>query len=257
MLPDEAMIIQEEFRPAIADGLRCCVDRFQGILKSFYISGSIASGEGLPGVSDTDCFLFFDEEPQEEDLSWCKAKGEALEKQYPVVKDYHLSLFSATRLRKEAAWRFILRYNAICLHGVDLISELEKEGIETTRPSKEMAKSRVNWMRKNIEGAVRGELPKELIPRLSNDPFLAIRKLSRNFILVEGAHLLMADNAFCGFRQDDVLAKLKTLYPQWASIFNRTETILEDPHIAGVTPDDYIAEIAPFCLWSIERIERA
>jgi len=161
------------------------------------------------------------------------------------------------RLRKEAAWRFILRYNAIRLYGVDIIAELEKEGTNTARPSKETAKSRIRWMRRNIEGAVRGELPQELFPKLPDDPFLATRKLARNFILVEGAHLLMADNAFCGFRQNDVLAKLKALYPQWVSIFVRTESILEDPLTTGVMPDDFIAEIAPFCHWSIDRIERS
>ena len=111
-------------------------------------------------------------------------------------------------------------------------------------------------MRRNIEGAVRGELPKELIPKLPVEPPLATRKLARNFIILEGAHLLMADGAFCGFRRKDVLAKLRVLYPQWTTVFDRTDAILEDPFAAPVKPEDYIAEIAPFCRWSIERIER-
>ncbi len=112
-------------------------------------------------------------------------------------------------------------------------------------------------MRRNIEGAVRGELPKALFPRLPDDPLLVTRKLARNFVLVEGAHLLMVDNAFCGFRQKDVLTKLKTLYPQWMSVFLITETILEDPLKAGIMPDDFVTQIEPFCRWSIERIENS
>lgn len=255
MLPDEARHIQEPFRPAIADGLGCCVDRFGESLRSFYLAGSIAAGEAWPGASDTDCFLFVEEEPQEESLSWCKARGDALERQYPVVGGYHLSLFSVARLARESAWRFILRYNAIRLHGDDLIAELEDVGVDTARPSRELAKLRVTWMRSNIEGAVRGEIPKALFPTLPDDPFLTTRKLVRNFIIVEGAHLLMADEAFCGFRQSDVLNVLQSLHPQWAPIFHQAERVLRDPHEAGVTPEDFIAEAAPFCRWAIDRIE--
>ena len=257
MLPDEAKYVQEPFRTPIEEGLRCSVKRLGETLRAFYLGGSIASGDGWPGASDTDCFLFVADDPPEVDLAWCKTKGELLEERYPVIKGYHLSMFSVDRLRKESAWRFILRYNGILLHGVDIIAELEEGGIHTARPSKEWAKARVEWMRRNVEGAVRGDLPKELNPKLPEDPFLATRKLARNFIVLEGAHLLMADGAFCGFRQDDVLAKLKGLYPQWAPMFDRTDAILQNPFIAAVDPDDYIADITPFCRWSIDRIERS
>lgn len=249
--------IQEPFRKAITESVHCCVDRFGNALQSFYLSGSIASGEAWPGASDADCFLFVQEEPQAKDLTWCKNKGDELEKQYPVIKGFHLNLFPTTHLHKQADWRFILRYNATCLHGIDIITTLEQEGIHTAQPSKELAKSRIGWMKNNIEGALRDALPKALFPNLPDNPFLITRKLARNFILLEGAYLLMADNAFFGFRQNDVIPTLKTRYPQWESTFQLTIKTLTDPIQTAIHPKDFIAEIAPFCFWSINKIEHA
>ena len=63
--------IQAEFRPAIQRALKLCTDRFGEDLKAIYLSGSVAFGEALAGVSDVDWFMFQKVEPNEGDSSWC------------------------------------------------------------------------------------------------------------------------------------------------------------------------------------------
>ncbi len=248
--------IQAEFRPAIRRALKLCTDRFGEDLKAIYLGGSVAFGEALAGVSDVDWWMFQKLEPDEGDSSWRKVNESVLNEIYPVANGFHLSLFSLDRLRKETIWRFIFRHNSIRLHGTDIISELEEEGIHTPAPSREWAQSRIGWLEKITSAALDGRFSEEVLP-LPQNPCLATRKLARWFIILEGAHLLMAEDAFRSFRQKDVLQQLGSLYSQWACLFAITERILVDPFAAGISPDTFIDRVAPFMRWAIQRIKDA
>lgn len=248
--------IQTEFRPAIRRALKLCMDRFGEDLKAIYIGGSVAFGEALAGVSDVDWWMFQELEPSESDKSWRREKESMLNERYPVVNGFHLSLSSLDRLREEPIWRFIFRYNSVRLHGTDVISELEKEGIHTPAPSRELAQSRIGWLEKITNATVDGRLSEVEFP-LPQNPCLATRKLAKWFVILEGAHLLMADCAFSSFRQRDVLQQLMSLYPQWTCLFTITQRILENPFSAGIPPDTFISHVTPFMRWAIERIRNA
>lgn len=245
--------IQAEFRPAIQLALKLCTDRFGESLRAIYIGGSVAFGEALAGVSDVDWWMFQELEPNESDKSWCRDKGSMLNERYPVVNGFHLSLLALDRLREETIWRFIFRYNSVRLHGTDIISELEKEGIHTPAPSRELAQSRIGWLEKITNAAVDGSFSEVAFP-LPQNPCLATRKLAKWFVILEGAHLLMADCAFSSFRQRDVLQQLRSLYPQWTYLFTITQRILEDPFAADIPPGTFINHVTPFMRWAIQRI---
>ena len=242
----------EDFNPAVEQALRLCLDKFGERLKAIFIGGSIAFGEALPGVSNFNWWMFLDAEPDETDLAWCKEHERKLDEQYPAINGFSLCLFSLGRLRKETFWRFIFRYNTVQLHGHDVLAQLENEGYPTPTPSRELAQGRTGFVEECIESAVRGELTDKLFA-LPEDPHLAGRKLARNFVLVEGAYLLMADDAFVSFQKKDILERLNSRYPQWRDVFSLAERIEDDPAAAGVPPDDFVSQVAPFVRWAIER----
>jgi hypothetical protein len=248
--------VQKEFRSVVEEGAQLCVAHFTNRLKAAYIHGSIAFSEALPGVSDADCLMLFDEEPKDEDRVWAKNQEIELQRKFPVVSVFHLHLFSLDRVREEPWWRFMLRHNAIRLYGADIPSQMESEGIEIPPPARPLAKRFVGFMRKNIEQALTGHPPKELF-KLPDTPTLASRKFARVLIVITGGFLLMVDNAFGGFRQGEVIERLKIQYPQWKSVFLEAEKILQRPREAVMGPDEFIAKADPFCRWALDRIEEA
>ena len=246
----------EDFNPAVEQALKLCLDKFSESLKAIFIGGSIAFGEALPGVSNFNWWMFLDAEPDEADLAWCKERERTLDEQYPAINGFSLCLFSLDRLRKETFWRFIFRYNTVQLYGRDVLAQLEKEGYPTPIPSRELAQGRIWFVEECIDSAVRGKLTDKLF-KLPEDPHLAARKLARNFVLVEGAYLLMADDAFVSFQQKDILERLNSGYPQWRDLFSLAERINADPAGAGVSPDDFVSQVEPFVRWAIERTKTA
>ena len=90
---------------------------------------------------------------------------------------------------------------------------------------------------------------------LPSDPFLATRKLARNFVIVEGAYVLMAKGEFVSFKQEAVLKGIRRTSGRWGALTRATEGILQDPHRAAVRPDGFMREAGPFVNWAIEQIE--
>lgn len=248
------MGMQREFQPALDDALAFCAARFGGRLRATYLSGSVAFGEAWPGVSDVDWFMFVDSEPREDDLSWCENRARSLTENHAAVGKFALNLHSIERLAREPIWRFILRYNSIRLAGSDVLMELEKRGIDTPAPTSDLAQSRLGWMEKLADAAGKGQFSEVAFP-LPDDPFMATRKLARWLVLVEGAHLLMADGAFVSFRQADILQRLRSCYPAWEHLLAKTVTILRDPFTAAILPDNFIPEAVEFLRWGISRIK--
>jgi hypothetical protein len=93
------------------------------------------------------------------------------------------------------------------------------------------------------------------LAELPADPALAARKLARNFVLVEGAHFLMALGAFRSFRRSDVIKGLMRHAPRWRSVTETADGILDDPYAAGVKPKVFLAQLAPFVEWMINEID--
>jgi hypothetical protein len=248
--------MQDEFRPAIEHALELCLSRFGGQLKTVVLGGSVAFDEALAGISDVDWFAFISDEPTDADMQWQAETKQLLERAYPVVSEFGFGVFSVDHLRKQDSWQFIIKYNSVKLYGVDIISELEAEGIETPPPTIDILKSRISWTESMWQYAVDGSIPEKLFKTPTN-PFLTSRKIARYFILLEGAYLLMIDGGFTSFRQRDVLAGLRRLHPEWKAVYDLAERVSNAPLEACVPPKDTVTAIDPFIHWMTEYIRNA
>ena len=247
---------QEGFQDLVSAADERCVRRFGPRLRGTYVAGSVAAGEAWPGASDLDGFVFLKNEPTPADRAWSRRTRKRLERDFPIAAEVHLNVHSVGRLQREGFWRFILRYNAVQVRGKNLVAELERRGAPTPRPSRRLAQSRVPFVRKCLEEALAGRCPPALA-ELPSDPFLATRKLARNFVIVEGAFVLMCERAFRSFNQEVVLHGLRSHWRRWRGLTRTTQTILDDPFRAAVQPDDFMQRVHPFVSWAIDVIDSA
>ena len=250
------MIIQPEFEGLVRAADEHCLTRFDSRLAGEYLAGSVAVGEAWPGASDLDWFVFLRDEPTPADRAWRRRMQKRLEDEFRAASEVHLNLFSQGRLRREGFWRFIFRYNGDRVRGDNLIAALERQGIRTPRPSRKLAKSRLPFVRRCLSESLAGRCPPALVG-LPTDPFLASRKLVRNFVIVEGAFVLMCKRTFKSFKQKAVLQGLRETTRRWRPLLRNTEAILSDPYRAGICPNDLMAEVAPFMNWAIILTEEA
>ena len=249
-------MIQPEFDGLVRAADEVCRNRFGGRLAATYVAGSVALGEAWPGASDLDWFVFLQGQPTHADKAWRRRTQKRLEADFAVASEVHLNVFSRERLSRESFWRFILRYNAHRVRGGNLVAALGREGVPTPRPSRKLAKARLPFIRQCLSEALAGRSPPSLA-ELPADSFLASRKLARNFVIVEGAFVLMCQGAFRSFKQEVVLQGLRNTARQWRPLLRKTEAILTDPYQAGIAPESLMAEVRPFMNWAIALTEEA
>ncbi|MAE61536.1 MAG: hypothetical protein CMJ49_09295 [Planctomycetaceae bacterium] len=250
------MNIQPEFQPLVTAADRHGRLRFGPRVAAAYLAGSVAAGEAWPTASDLDWFVFLHDEPAPADHTWRRRQQKRLQRDFPAAAEVHLNLFSQDRLRQDTFSRFILRYNAVRIRGDNIIAALQRQGVRTPRPSRRLAKSRLPFVRRCLSEALAGRRPPALAT-LPADPFLAARKLARNFVIVEGAFALMCRSSFQSFKQEAVLQGLRRTSRRWRPLCRMTEAILRDPYRAQVQPDDLMVEVKPFMNWAITLTETA
>mgnify|MGYP001236022580 CR=1 FL=1 len=138
--------IQAEYRAALIEAGEALIAYFGGRLLAIYLTGSIMTGDALPGVSDVDWFMFITGEPTEEESAWCRELARDITTRYPAVVDFHLTPYPLARLEGDSFWRFAVRHRAIRLYGRDLPAVLEARGLVVDAPSREMAIGRQRGM---------------------------------------------------------------------------------------------------------------
>ena len=245
---------QAEYAAVVEDAVARCRDRFAADGISVYLTGSVATGEALVGVSDVDFFCFHRGQGRPDDIDWSKRTCADLHTHHgDVAVEFHLNLFPLDRLRQDSFWRFMLRYNSIRLLGADTLAALEQEGHSVPVPSASLAIGRRAFVTKCLEQVMAGQAPDSL-GVLPEDPSLATRKLVRNFVLVEGAYLLMLDGHFTAFTRASVVPHLRTLFPQWQELYELSDHVLDHPYDSGVTPSGYMAACEPFVRFILARL---
>ena len=248
------MQIQKEFAALVAATDGVCRRRFGNRLAAAYVAGSVARGEAWPGASDLDWFVFLHEEPTTLDKAWRRRRQRALQARFRVAGEVHLNVNSVERLRRESFWRFILRYNALRIRGSSVLAQLERQGHRVPRPGRELAKSRLPFVRQCLSEALAGRCP-PAFAEMPSDPFLATRKLARNFVIVEGAYVLMCRGAFKSFGQGAVLHGLRRVRPSISGLLDTTAAILADPYQAKVKPKAFMRQVRSFVEWAVQWIE--
>ncbi len=246
--------MQELFRPLVEAVQEKIPAAFGSRCLASYLHGSIRVGDAVPGVSDLDYMFILSDGPTEADQVWLRETERLLQKRYPVVAQVHLSPLSVVDLQDNAFARFALRYNAMRLHGEDVLASLEAAGIPTPAPDAAFAKGRLGFARACLEQALAGQEPDCTGPLPVGDAWVA-RKYARYFVVIEGAYFLMAQGLFRSFEVTEVMPALYAVCQDFREQLCITARVLEDP--AGTDSHAYLLIIAPLVAWMHQQIEKA
>ena len=249
-------MIQEEYQNAIKEALSLAKYNFINRLAAFYVGGSVALGEAWPGISDVDAYVVINGNATDNDLYWKTRSESSLKERFPeIANDFHFTLLPTEMLKTETClYKFFLKYASERIYGDDIISQMEKDGFVTPKPSRELAISRFAFMENNIRTILDGKFPKTLGSLPDSDHF-AVRKLARCLIF-DSAWLLIACDNFNSFRASDVLASLKIKFPEWSDIYISIETALESPLKAPISTQDFIKLIQNYYLWLLDSFHQ-
>ncbi len=250
------MKLQEGFRDLVAVVNERCAARFGLRLRAAYLGGSVPVGEAWPGASDLDWFVFLQASPHGQMGHGNPAREGNLR---PVFRSRRKSISTSTR------WTDSCARNP---GGSSCATMRFESEARISLPSWRVAESEhlvraADWPGPGCRGCANA-WPKQWRadarphwPSCLPTPPLATRKLARNFVIVEGAHVLMARGAFKSFTQDAVLQGLRDASRRWRPLLRMTEDVFEDPYRAEVSPNDFMKEVCPFMNWAIALIENA
>jgi len=246
-----SMNIQPEFLELVNASLCAAKAAFGERLSAFFLHGSIALGDAVPGISDLDAMLLLGDGVSQDDLAVQQELQASLQAQFPVADEVHLTLMCTGDLAQNAFACFALKYNASLLYGSDVTA-----AFPCPAPDKAMAKSRLGFARQCFDEALRGEQPACTGP-LPEDTFYRARKFARYFVIIEGAYFLMAQNAFASFRKEDVLPALFAAAPQFSQALTLTKSVLHDAQNAMVDAQTFLSAISTLVKWMFDQIDNA
>lgn len=241
--------MQQVFATLVDDAVERCRAYFGGRLTAFYLHGSVAQGDAIPGVSDLDTYLVIEDEMRLPDRQWLAEAEKTLVSQYLALTDgVHLTACSIAELQQNDFAKFALKYNAILITGRDVVSEMQ-----VPLPDAQMARGRLSFARQCFRDALAGRQPANTgdIPA---DTYDAARKFARYFVIIEGAYFLMAQGVFVSFEKQVVLAGLRAYGSVFQNVLDATECVLADAHTAQLTQTDYLRMIEPFVKWMFDEI---
>ena len=247
--------IQKCYQESVQETIYLLKENFGDIFISMYLSGSIIYQKLIPFVSDIDgCVILKNSTPNENLI--CKKISDSLKEKYPFIRGFSSYVITPEFIRKELWCRFILKYNSRRIYGIDIFKELIPDLASETMPSKEYAKSRLSFIRNVFLPMLEGYAPKNIF-EVPLSPKLFVRKICQNVFIIEGSYLLMSDNSFVGFKNEDVVDKLKEKYPQWIYLFDEVNDIIAKPNEIKYMPDEYAKKIKDFIIWLINKIEKS
>ena len=148
------MNLQPAFLNLVNASLCAAKAAFGERLCAFYLHGSVAMGDAIPGLSDLDALLILRDAVTDADRTQQSELQASLQARFPVAEEVHLNVMSAGDLAQNSFACFALKYNATLLYGSDVTGALP-----CPAPDKEMAKSRLAFARQCFDEALRGEQP--------------------------------------------------------------------------------------------------
>jgi hypothetical protein len=247
--------IQKSYQLAIQETIDCLKENFGDNFISLYLSGSIIYQKLIPFVSDIDgCVILKNSTSDANQL--CKNISSKLKEKYPFINGFSSYVVTPEFIRKEFWCRFILKYSSKRIYGINIFKELIPDLASETVPSREYAQSRLSFIKSAFLPMLEGHAPENLFA-IPLSPKLFVRKICQNVFILEGAYLLMIDNSFVGFKNEDVIAKLKEQYPQWIYLFDEVNDIITKPDEIKYSPDEYVNKIKDYIIWLISKIEKS
>ncbi len=245
--------MQNEFRPLLDNVATLCQEYFGSRLIGGYLHGSILYGDAIPGVSDLDYMLVLTAHANA-DQAWLRETARALEEQYPIADEVHLTPITIDELRSQSFARFALTHNATLHIGQDALAILAADGVSIPVPDAAFAKGRLDFARHCFQQALGNKTPDCTGP-LPTESCYVLRKFARYFVIIEGAYYLMTKGKFRSFRSTDVLPSLMACFPQHQDALQLTQMILDDPKISHLLPAEYLRRIKAFVTEMFSSIE--
>ena len=177
--------MQNEFRPLLDNVATLCQEYFGSRLIGGYLHGSILYGDAIPGVSDLDYMLVLTAHANA-DQAWLRETARALEEQYPIADEVHLTPITIDELRSQSFARFALTHNATLHIGQDALAILAADGVSIPVPDAAFAKGRLDFARHCFQQAL-GNKPPDCTGPLPTESCYVLRKFARYFVIIEGA----------------------------------------------------------------------
>jgi hypothetical protein len=122
--------IHPPFAAAVADAVQAYTDHISADIDSIYVTGSVARGLAVAGVSDLNMFTVLDAtvDPDLVFQDWVEEAEEALLDQHPCLSDVQLELWPYYYVFNDPAQfsigGFILKTHSVCMWGSDLWTQL-------------------------------------------------------------------------------------------------------------------------------------
>ncbi|MAS34835.1 MAG: hypothetical protein CL610_12565 [Anaerolineaceae bacterium] len=122
--------LQSPFAALVQDAVVACTQQISDDIDSIYLTGSVARGMAVPGLSDLNVIVVL-HAARDPDLvmrDWVPAAEETLLAAHPVVSEVQIDLWPYYSVFTDPACfstpGFILKTHSICVWGVDLGSQL-------------------------------------------------------------------------------------------------------------------------------------
>ncbi len=122
--------IQPAYTALVNEAVEICTAQIGADIDSLYISGSVARGMAVEGVSDLNVLVVLDaaSDPDLVLRDWIPEAEAALMEKYPLVRDVHIELWPYYNVFTDPArfsiGAFILKTHSACVWGVDLHTQL-------------------------------------------------------------------------------------------------------------------------------------
>lgn len=122
--------IQPEFQPVLDAVVAACLEHGEDDIHSIYVTGSVARGLALPGISDINVFAVLEHhlDPELVMQDWIPLAEERLLKAHPVVSDIKIDLLPQGSIFRDpdefSISAFIIATHSVCMWGADLTPEM-------------------------------------------------------------------------------------------------------------------------------------
>jgi uncharacterized protein len=111
--------LDTRFLPPIADALRACQTCFGTTLDTVFVSGSVASGEAVPGESDLDMYVVAATIDGRQ-RRWVAATSRDIARRFPIASRVELMCVSNDQLAEDRELQQIFTLYAVCVYGRDM-----------------------------------------------------------------------------------------------------------------------------------------
>jgi uncharacterized protein len=229
--------IKPPYDAMIADAVAVFTSKIANDIHSIYVTGSVARGLAVEGVSNLNIFAVLTEETDADLVlqDWIQSAEEELLAQYPSLSDVVLELWPYNHVFSDpgrfSIGAFIIKTHSICVWGSDVAPELPEYKVEAAVANDDLVQIRLD-----IDEAV-AKIKRNSRPE--NVSFWC-RDIAKH-ILHAGFALVMVDEGIHTRDLDLSYEYFAKHYPGHAADMQRALIYAENPSMDAMEVLDYLA----------------